>query len=168
MVELFAREAGDGAPVILLHGLFGSSDNLGSLARALSEDRRVIAADMRNHGRSPHTDRMDYPAMAADVIRLMDQQSIERAPVFGHSMGGQAAMQLALDHPDRVERLIVGDIAPVKYGSHHDRILEGMARVAAEAPDSRAGAQAILEAYEDEPAVLSFLLTNWRRKRRAT
>lgn len=163
MLDLHHRQMGEGPPLVMLHGLFGSLDNLGSIARGLAEDHTLTLADMRNHGRSPHDDQMDYASMASDVVALMDKTGLERATVFGHSMGGKAAMQMALDHPDRVDRLIVGDIAPVRYGNHHARILEGMAAVAAAAPDNRKGAEEILKAYEDEPAILSFLLTNWRR-----
>lgn len=169
MTDLFYRDSDDrgavrdAVPLILLHGLFGSADNLGALVRGLSGDRRVIAADLRNHGRSPHVDAMGYGAMADDVIALMDRLGLDRVDLFGHSMGGKVAMQLALDHGDRVHRLIVGDIAPVAYPPHHTDILRGMEKVAAAAPDSRKGADDILKAYVETDAVRGFLLTNWRR-----
>jgi esterase len=163
-MDLFYRVRGEGEPVILMHGLFGSLDNLGALVRGLEGDYKVIAVDMRNHGRSPHTAGMSYELMAGDIVRVLDRENIDGAYVFGHSMGGKAAMQLALHAPERVRRLIVGDIAPVSYGPHHNKILEGMQAVAKVAPDSRKGAEAILAKYENEPAVLSFLLTNWRKQ----
>ncbi|UTW56868.1 alpha/beta fold hydrolase [Kordiimonas sp. SCSIO 12610] len=163
-MDLFYRVRGEGEPIILLHGLFGSLDNLGALVRGLEAEYKVIVVDMRNHGRSPHVDEMSYNLMAEDVLRVLDRENVGSAYVFGHSMGGKAAMQLALMAPERVSKLIVGDIAPVKYGPNHGRILEGMTAVAAEAPDSRKAAQEILSAYEHEPAVLSFLLTNWRKQ----
>ena len=162
-VDLFYRERGTGHPVLMLHGLFGSMENLGGLSRQLEQTYRVIGIDLRNHGRSPHTDTMNYSGMAADVLRLMDHLGLEQAHVFGHSMGGKTAMQLALTVPYRVSKLLVGDIAPVAYGNNHGDILTGMQKVATAAPDSRKGAQDILSAYVDEPAVLGFLLTNWRR-----
>ncbi|UTW57977.1 alpha/beta fold hydrolase [Kordiimonas sp. SCSIO 12603] len=167
-MDLFYRIRGEGEPLLLLHGLFGSADNLGGIARLFEEQYQVISVDMRNHGRSPHDGGMSYSEMAEDVIRVMDKEGISEAYVLGHSMGGKAAMQLALSYPDRVKKLIVGDIAPVKYGAHHDSILKGMQEVAEQSPQSRKGAEEILMAYESEPAVLSFLLTNWRRTEEGT
>lgn len=163
MVELYSRTRGDGPWLVMLHGLFGSGDNLGGIARILEADYRILLADLRNHGRSPHSESMTYGDMAADVLALMDREGIERAAVFGHSMGGKVAMRMALSAPERVSALIVGDIAPVTYGPHHSRILAGMAAVATAAPQDRQGAEAILKDYVDEDGVLSFLMTNWRR-----
>ncbi|MCJ9427603.1 alpha/beta fold hydrolase [Kordiimonas marina] len=163
-MQLYFRERGAGAPLVMLHGLFGSADNLGGIARILESDFRVIAPDLRNHGRSPHDDHMSYPLMAADVLALMDSLGLEKVHLFGHSMGGKTAMQLALNAPDRVSKLVVGDIAPVAYGHHHSRILEGMRAVADAGDMSRSDAEKILSTYVDEPDVLSFLLTNWRRQ----
>jgi len=162
-MDLVYRERGEGEPLLLIHGLFGSADNLGGLVRILETDYRTISLDLRNHGRSPHAEAMNYSAMADDVRALMDRLGLERAHIFGHSMGGKTAMQLALDHPARIDKLVIADIAPVTYGNHHTKILEGMKAVAAAAPVSRKGAQEILEHYESEMSILSFLLTNWRR-----
>lgn len=163
-MELFYRTMGEGEPLLMLHGLFGSADNLGGIARILSEEYRIISVDHRNHGRSPHSATMSYDDMAEDIYAVMDKENISSAHVFGHSMGGKVAMQMALEEPGRIRKLVVGDIAPVQYGRHHDAILAGMLRVADEAPAGRRGAEAILSEYEQEPAILSFLLTNWRRK----
>lgn len=162
-MELFYRTKGEGEPLLLLHGLFGSADNLGGLARILEDEYRLILVDHRNHGRSPHCDTNSYPEMADDVFEVMDREGIDRAHVFGHSMGGKVAMQMAQQAPERIDRLVVGDIAPVQYGRHHDRILEGMAAVAEAAPQNRAGAEETLAAFVEDADVLSFLLTNWRR-----
>ena len=125
-VALNHRISGQGDPLILLHGLFGSLENLGGIARRLEDGWQIHALDERNHGSSPHTDDMDYPAMAEDVIAYLDAQGIEKASLLGHSMGGKVAMQVALKHPERVRSLIVADISPVTYKAHHDAILEGM------------------------------------------
>lgn len=162
-MNLFYRKRGSGLPLVMLHGLFGSADNLGGLARAMENDHEMILVDHRNHGRSPHMPTHSYPDMAKDIFSLMDQEGLDRAHVFGHSMGGKVAMQMALMAPERIERLVIGDISPVSYGRHHDRILEGMEAVATAAPQNRAGAEKILSAFESDDAVLSFLLTNWRR-----
>jgi len=162
-MELVFQSRGEGTPLILIHGLFGSADNLGGIARILAEDFRVISVDLRNHGRSPHANGMSYHEMAADVVAMMDKIGLQSAYVFGHSMGGKTAMQLALDHPLRVKRLVVGDIAPVLYPPHHSEIFKGMRAVSAAGADSRKEAQEILAAFEPDRAVLGFLMTNWRR-----
>lgn len=163
MMELYYRTKGQGTPLVMLHGLFGSGDNLGGLVRALEDEFFMLLPDHRNHGRSPHSPDHSYPLMAADVLDMMDREGIERAHVFGHSMGGKAAMQMVVDAPERIDHLVIGDIAPVNYGQHHDGILEGMRAVATASPQSRRGAEEILAPYIREPGVLSFLLTNWRR-----
>lgn len=162
-VELFGRMRGEGPWLVMLHGLFGSGDNLGGVARILSEHYKILILDLRNHGRSPHAEDMSYSDMAADVLAAMDREGIERAHLFGHSMGGKVAMQLALMAPERVRALVVGDISPVQYGNNHGRILEGMQVVADAAPQSRQEAQALMAEFENDPGVLSFLMTNWRK-----
>lgn len=165
MVDLYTRVRGEKGPwLVMLHGLFGSGDNLGGLARILESDYRILLVDLRNHGRSPHAPSMTYLEVAQDVFAAMDKEGITQANVFGHSMGGKTAMAMALSAPSRVSKLVVGDIAPVPYGGHHDRILEGLQAVADAAPQSRAGAQAILDGYVDDAGVLSFLMANWRRQ----
>jgi len=165
MVELFVRDSGSGEPVVFLHGLFGSADNLGMISRPVEEaGYRVISFDLRNHGRSPHADAVTYPDMAGDVLDGLDALGIDSAHIYGHSMGGKTAMQLALLAPDRVKSLTIGDIAPIAYAPNHTEIVKGMKAVAASDASSRADAKAILKDYEDQPAVLSFLLTNWRRR----
>ncbi len=162
-MDLFYRTRGEGTPLLMLHGLFGSADNLGGLARAMEEDFHMVMVDHRNHGRSPHAPTNSYPEMAEDIFDVMDREGIDKAHVFGHSMGGKVAMQMALMAPDRVGRVVVGDIAPIRYSRHHDQILKGMAAVAEAAPQDRTGAEAILAPFVIEADVLSFLLTNWRR-----
>lgn len=165
MVELFTRIRGESGPwLVMLHGLFGSADNLGGMVRILESNFRILLLDLRNHGRSPHASSMTYPEMAADVFAAMDNEGVESAFVFGHSMGGKVAMTMALLDSARVQKLIVGDIAPVEYGSHHSRIIAGMQAVATAAPQSRDGARSVLKPYVEEGGVLNFLMTNWRRQ----
>ena len=117
------KEQGQGPAVVLIHGLFGSLDNLGLLARALSEHYRVISVDLRNHGASFHSDEMSYPQQAADVLALLDALALDQVSLVGHSMGGKVAMQLAKQAPARVARLVVADIAPVAYPhSRHQNV----------------------------------------------
>ncbi|HXC27925.1 MAG TPA: alpha/beta fold hydrolase [Stellaceae bacterium] len=112
-VELAATEYGDGTPVAILHGLFGSGRNWASIAQRLAAHHRVIAFDLRNHGASRWHDTMDYVAMAEDVRAAMRARGYRRYALIGHSMGGKAAMVLALSNPETVARLIVVDIAPI-------------------------------------------------------
>ncbi|MBL4790511.1 MAG: alpha/beta fold hydrolase [Kordiimonadaceae bacterium] len=162
-MELIYRSRGEGPVLIMLHGLFGAGDNLGGIAGLLSDVFQTITIDQRNHGRSPHSDEMNYTVMAADIDAFMEQKGIAQALLFGHSMGGKVAMQLSLDYPERVKKLIVADIAPVTYGNHMEKILAGMAAVRAAAPQSRKGAGEVLADYEPDTGVLDFLLNNWRR-----
>ena len=159
-VELNYRITGDGPPLILLHGLFGSLDNLGGISRRLQDHWQVHALDQRNHGSSPHTDTMDYPAMADDVLAYMDARGLEKASILGHSMGGKTAMQVALQASDRVDRIIVADIAPVTYPPRHDAVLEGLKAVDLSSIRSRQDADSVLADYVDEPGVRQFLLKN--------
>ncbi len=162
-VELNHRITGEGAPLILLHGLFGSLENLGGIARRLQDDWQIHALDQRNHGSSPHTETMDYPAMASDVIAYMDRQGIDKACILGHSMGGKVAMQVALQAPARVERVIVADIAPVSYKPRHDAILEGLKSIDLNAVASRQDADQRLAEQVDALATRQFLLKNLER-----
>lgn len=155
-----AGASSENLPVILLHGLFGSLENLGVVARALSDNWQVHSLDLRNHGRSPHVDSMSYPEMAEDVRSYLDQNGIARAVLIGHSMGGKTAMQLALDAPDRVARLIVADIAPVDYPAHHDAILKGLNAVDTASLNSRSEADRALRPFIEEAPVRQFLLKN--------
>lgn len=159
-LTLHASSAGKGPSLILLHGLFGAGDNLGGVRRRLQHRFRVHSLDLRNHGQSPHADSMSYPEMAADVAAWMADNGLASAAMLGHSMGGKVAMELALSAPDRVERLIVADIAPVAYAPHHEGILEGMQALATESLASRKEADQALSAFIEDGRVRQFLLTN--------
>ncbi|EYH88442.1 acyl-CoA esterase, partial [Salmonella enterica subsp. enterica serovar Heidelberg str. N4496] len=106
-----AQNLHNNSPIVLVHGLFGSLDNLGVLARDLVTDHDIIQVDMRNHGLSPRDPVMDYPAMAQDLLDTLDAQQIEKATFIGHSMGGKAVMALTALAPDRIDRLVAIDIA---------------------------------------------------------
>ena len=121
-MQLHFKASGQGRAVILLHGLFGSADNWHHIALRLAESFHVFAVDQRNHGQSPHSDAMNYPLMAGDVNEFMMSRGLETAAVIGHSMGGKTAMQFALQFPERVEKLIVADMAPRGYAPAHGKI----------------------------------------------
>jgi esterase len=167
-VSLCYRESGldqtGRLPVVLLHGLFGAGDNLGSLARQLATTRRVVQVDLRNHGQSPHDDYMDLATMAADVLVLLQQLDIERCDIVGHSLGGKVAMEIALNHADRVRKLVIADIAPVSYGRGHDQVFAALAAVDLHAVHSRRDAEAMLTPHLAEPALRQFLLKSLYRE----
>jgi esterase len=135
-MQLFFRKSGSGKPLVILHGLYGSSDNWMSIGRTLSESFEVYIPDQRNHGRSPHSERHDYRSMREDLLELVNDEGLERVILLGHSMGGKTAMCFAANHPDRVGGLIVADIAPRSYRDtwrnealNHFHILQAMKEV---------------------------------------
>ena len=156
--------SGSGGPVLLLHGLFGSSGNWQSIAKRLALSFSVHSLDLRNHGASPWFADMSYPAMAADVAEYMRHHGLDRAALVGHSMGGKVAMELALSTPDLVASLLVLDIAPSAYDRAHDHILDGMLAVNIRGLRSREEADMELSAAIPQPRVRQFLLTNLRRR----
>jgi len=162
-MELHFRHAGDGPPLVLLHGLFGSNENLGNVARELAGAFTVYGLDLRNHGRSPHGDRMDYATLAGDVADTLDANGLDSVSILGHSLGGKTAMELALSAPDRVERLIVADIAPVAYDRRHDEELEALHALDLAGIRSRGEADQALADDIPNPAIRQFLLKNLAR-----
>ena len=160
---LHHRFQGQGPSLIMLHGLFGSMDNLTPVARRLAERRRILSVDLRNHGRSFHGDKMDYGTMAVDVIRLMDHLSIDQSVVLGHSMGGKTAMQMALDYPERVTALIVGDIAPVTYPPLHTSVIQAISHYQPERGLSRGAVDQQLASDIHMPEVRQLLIKGMMR-----
>ncbi len=144
-------------PLVIAHGLFGSARNWGAVAKRLARGREVIAVDLRNHGESPHDPDASYPALAADLAELIDAEG-GRADLLGHSMGGKAAMALALIAPSRVARLVVADIAPVAYGHSQIGYVRAMQGVALGGVARRSDADAALAATVPDPALRAFLL----------
>jgi pimeloyl-ACP methyl ester carboxylesterase len=159
MVALNSLEFGTGRPLVILHGLFGSARNWASIARALSDHHRVIALDQRNHGLSPWSDEMDYPALAADLRDAV--APLGRCALVGHSMGGKAAMTFALLYPGLVERLAVVDIAPVSYiGRQHGDTIRAMRALDLSSVTRRAEVEEALRSDVDDPSIRAFLLQN--------
>jgi esterase len=162
-MELFYREYGQGDPLIILHGLFGSADNWMTQARMLGEHFHVYTVDQRNHGLSPHSPDQDYLAMTEDLNDFLAQRGLQKAIILGHSMGGKTAMNFALKYPTKVSKLIVVDIMPKAYPVHHDKILEGLKAMPLKELTSRNQADEVLSKYVDEPDVRQFLLKNLSR-----
>ena len=156
--------AGAGKTLVILHGLLGAARNWMAIAKRLGQDHEVHALDLRNHGRSPWVDGMDYRALAEDVAGYIEAHRLTQPIVVGHSMGGKAAMALALDRPDCVERLLVADIAPVRYGrggrvSFLDYI-DAMAGLDLAVVARRADADRLLAPAIEDRAIRGFLLQN--------
>lgn len=149
--------ATDRPALLVAHGLFGSAKNWGAIARRLGLRRRVVTVDMRNHGNSGWSERHDYRAMAGDLAEVVAAHGGEM-DVLGHSMGGKAAMALALTEPERVRRLVVADIAPVAYSHSQIGYVEAMRGLDLSGITRRAQADAALAAAVPEPAVRAFLL----------
>ena len=162
-VILARTEAGDGPPVYLLHGLYGSSRNLGAVARGLAGRFRTVSLDLRNHGTSPWAAPMTYGAMEADLAAAIEADGAAPARIVGHSMGGKAAMALALRQPGLVERIAIVDIAPVRYTHDQRAVLHAMRALDLDAISSRAEADRLLSESVPERDVRGFLLQNLYR-----
>lgn len=162
-LELAYKALGEGKPIIILHGLFGSMDNWMTFAKSLAEHRKVYLVDQRNHGRSPHSDEFNYDAMADDLKKFIDQHKLDHPDIIGHSMGGKTAMFMAVKYPDHFNSLIVIDIAPKAYDVHHDKIIEGLKALDLSQISSREEADSKLSKHIAEPGVRLFLLKNLKR-----
>ncbi|UYV36664.1 alpha/beta fold hydrolase [Rhodobacteraceae bacterium D3-12] len=149
--------ATDKPHLLIVHGLFGSGRNWGVIAKRLSDERTVVAVDMRNHGASPRFNSQSYEDMASDLAEVIEAQGTPM-DVIGHSMGGKAAMVLALTRPDLVNRLIVADIAPVAYAHTQQHNIDAMRRVDLNSITRRSEATAQLEPHLDDPALAAFFL----------
>jgi esterase len=159
---LHATDIGEGPPAVLLHGLFGTASNFATIQKRLAAGRRVLAFDLRNHGRSAHDTAMTYGLMAQDVMDTMHAHGLEQAALVGHSMGGKVAMQAALRMPQRVTRLLIADIAPIAYPPRYRAISEAMLSLPLRPDLTRAAADQWLSEAVPDPAVRSFLLSNLR------
>lgn len=162
-MQLHFEKSGEGEPLVMLHGLFGSLDNLGAIGRILENHFTTYRLDLRNHGRSPHADRMSFAEMAEDVLEFLDRESLQSPFMFGHSLGGKVAMELACKHPERIKKLIVADIAPVTYPAHHNEILEGLASVQLNQVRTRKDADQQLAKFVDEAPIRQFILKSLER-----
>ena len=162
-MELNFRKVGEGPPLVILHGLFGSADNWFSIARELDKEFTMYLVDQRNHGDSPHADEWNYDVMVEDLKELLDEEGLDKAFLMGHSMGGKTVMNFALKYPERVEKLIVADIAPRYYPVHHESILEGLNSLDLKSINSRKEADDAMAKYISEPGIRQFLLKSLGR-----
>lgn len=173
-MKLFYREMGEGSPLVILHGLYGSSDNWVTIGRELAKDFRVILVDQRNHGQSPHSTQHTYPSMVDDLTELIDCLGLERINLVGHSMGGKTAMLFAHRYPHRAKSLVVIDIAPTGYDSAktavgsgqrdlHSRIIAALSQLDLKVATSREQLDELLAISIPDQCVRLFLLKNVKR-----
>jgi len=172
-MQLFYRVEGTGKPMVTVHGLYGSSDNWLTIAKIFSSEYKVISIDQRNHGRSPNSNEHSYEVLKEDLADFFDQQNIEKAILLGHSMGGKAAMSFAADYPERIEKLIIVDIAPkdyflLKYDSQfylHINIIRAMLEIDFSRMGSRKDVENYMNERIDSKQIVQFLLKNVRRNK---
>ncbi|MEW6991208.1 alpha/beta fold hydrolase [Colwelliaceae bacterium 6441] len=160
MAILNYQQNGTGQNIMLIHGLFGSLDNLNMVSKGLCENYCVTNVDVRNHGFSFHENNMSYENLAQDIIDTLDHLNIASTHILGHSMGGKIAMQVALDFPDRINSLIVADISPIQYPEHHNQIIEGLQSINLSLINNRKQADEQLSHYVKDIGVRQFLLRN--------
>jgi esterase len=165
-MKLNYRISGSGKPLVILHGLFGYSDNWQTHAKRLSSYFQVILVDQRNHGHSDWSDDFSYDLMAQDLKELLDDEKLDKILLLGHSMGGKTSIRFAQLYPEMVEKLIVVDIGVKQYPSHHDTILDGLKAVTQTSLTSRAEAESAMSQHIDSIGVRQFLLKNlyWKEK----
>lgn len=157
------QSAPDAPPILLIHGLFGSLDNLGVLARGLRDARPTLQVDVRNHGLSARSDEMNYAAMAQDIVDTLDAHGLERVGVIGHSMGGKIAMTLSAIAPERIEKLVMIDIAPVDYQTRrHDEIFAAIRAVSAAGVTRRGEAAEVMRTLLADEGVIQFILKSFQ------
>ncbi|MDD5267007.1 MAG: alpha/beta fold hydrolase [Methylococcales bacterium] len=161
-VDLAFEELGspDNAPLIVMHGFFASSRNWRHVAEKLAAKFHIYVPDMRNHGASPHHPIMDYSAMAADLLQFMGDHGLKTASLLGHSMGGKVAMWFALNHPERMNKLIVADIAPVSYKHCFNNLIQALKALPLHEISNRKQAEQLLAEAIPDPGYRQFLLQN--------
>ena len=163
---LHSKVFGEGKALVILHGLFGMLDNWQGLAKQFGPLFETHIVDQRNHGKSFHAETHNYELMCIDLMNYLDARDLDKVFLLGHSMGGKTAMMFAAKFPERVEKLVVVDIAPKYYAPHHQEILAGLNAVEKAKVQSRKEADKLLSQYFSESGIRQFLLKNlcWRTK----
>jgi pimeloyl-ACP methyl ester carboxylesterase len=159
-LNLFHRTVGNGEPLLILHGLFGSSDNWMTLGSVFSKHFQVILVDLRNHGQSPHSEQWDYQSMAEDIYNLCKKLGLKKINLLGHSMGGKVGMTLAGKYRELLIKLVVADIAPKHYPIRHRQIIDGLLSINISEIKSRTDADVQLSNYVTDYGTRMFLLKN--------
>ena len=157
---LHYKEIGEGKPLVILHGLFGTSDNWQTHAKKLGEYYRVILVDQRNHGHSPWSEDFTYEYLADDLERLIIHLGIDQFTLIGHSMGGKTAMYYSQKYPTRLEKMVIVDIGIKQYPMHHNEIIKGIKSLDLTTISSRSAAEQAMIPFVDSYGVRQFLLKN--------
>ena len=157
---LHYKELGEGKPLVILHGLFGTSDNWQTHAKKLGEYYRVILVDQRNHGHSPWSEDFTYEHLADDLERLIVHLGIDQFTLIGHSMGGKTAMYYSQKYPTRLEKMVIVDIGIKQYPMHHNEIIKGIKSLDLTTIYSRSAAEQAMIPFVDSYGVRQFLLKN--------
>ena len=160
MEILHSKIIGEGAPLLILHGFLGMGDNWKTLGNRFAEKYQVHLIDQRNHGRSFHSDEFSYEVLVEDLSNYIDYHQLDKVKLLGHSMGGKTAMLYAVTHPEKIDQLIVVDIAPKYYSAHHEDILNGLGAIDFNKQQSRKEIEDVLSNYVPEFGVRQFLLKN--------
>ncbi len=159
-MKLFYRTLGEGPPLLVLHGLFGSSDNWQTHARVFAETHTVYLIDQRNHGHSPHAEEMNYGLMAHDLFELVAELGLRDVRIIGHSMGGKTIMRFAQQYGFLIDRMVVADMGMKAYPPHHEQVFQGLFAVDVKHCASRKDAEERLSAFVSDQGTLQFLLKN--------
>ncbi len=159
-MKLHFRTLGSGEPLLILHGLFGSSDNWQTLGRKYAENYTVYLIDQRNHGHSDWSNEFDYKLLSDDLHELIKAEGLNKVRILGHSMGGKTAMTFALDHQALIEKMIIADIAPKGYPPHHGPILAALNSVNLDVLKTRKDVEDVISAQIPDPGTKMFLLKN--------
>ena len=165
-MQLFHKEFGSGKPLVILHGLFGFSDNWQSHAKYLASYYRVFLFDLRNHGRSPWSSEHTYESMAKDVVESLDELGLDRCNFIGHSMGGKVLMHLALENSNYIDKMIVVDMGIKSYPMHHQDVVKAIQSVDLENVTARSQVREMLKPMLQNEGLIQFLLKNlyWKEK----
>lgn len=161
--RFYPSTTGNATPLLILHGLFGASSNWASQARKFAETQPVYTVDLRNHGQSPHADDMSFADMAGDIAEFALAESLDHFDLLGHSMGGKVAMQFALSQPQKINKLVIADIAPKAYPPRHQKVFAAVDAIDQGQPTSRQQAEELIHEILPDQATRLFLLTNLSR-----
>lgn len=164
-MKLNFKTYGQGEPLIILHGLLGSLDNWSTLGKKFAENYTVFIVDQRNHGKSPHSSDFNYQLLVDDLHEFMEDNHIYSANILGHSMGGKTAMYFAMEHPDKVDKLIVADIAPMQYPMGHQQVFEALFSVDLNKVKTRNEVDQKLQDYIQDFGVRQFLMKGLTRNK---
>lgn len=159
-MKLHYQTIGSAKPLVILHGLFGSSDNWRGIAKQLAQHAQVITVDLRNHGQSPHSSQQNYPLMVDDLMELLDDLKVDKVNIMGHSVGGKVAMAFTEAHPERVDKLVVVDISPRQYTDDHRVIFNAIMAIDLSLYTRRRQVDQALSDVLTDRAVRQFLIMN--------